>query len=391
MDNCHPPGASHHQKLIVVDRALAFIGGMDLCSSRWDDRPHVADKKERCTRGRPYGPYHDVQAYVTGEAVDVLRGWFARRWQLAACEELVLPDAPRGELSFEPTLAVRAPRIGLARTVPVQEDPPVPSVRELFQLHLRAIGEAQRVLYIENQYLSSDELGHALEARLDAGPPHLEIVIVLPERSAGFKERISIGVYQQAILERLTQAAARNGHALGVYYPVAPGPDGDVPVFIHAKVLAVDDRFLLVSSANLTNRSMSFDTELGIAWESRDSTASLRSARVELLGEHCGVSRDEAEALVGPVDGLVARLDAHARERRGALRVHGRNVDEKPGWLLSRLLPPDNPFDPDGIEDVLPEPGAWLDRLLRDPVTFVAHNGRRLGRRLGHAKHRHRG
>src|SRR6185503_16937383 len=92
----------------------------------------------------------------------------------------------------------------------------------------------------------------------------LEIVMVLPERSAGFKERISIGVYQAALLERITRTAAETGHHLGVYYQVARGSSEDVPVFIHAKVLAVDDRFLLVSSANATNRSMGYDTELGV-------------------------------------------------------------------------------------------------------------------------------
>lgn len=371
MDNCHPPGASHHQKLIVVDRAVAFVGGMDLCTSRWDDREHCAHKRERCTNGKADGPYHDIQAYVTGDAVDILRGWFAQRWKLATCEELVVPDIPRSDVAFRGTLAVHAPRIGLARTWPKLDEPPMEPIRELMQLHLRAISQAKRVIYIENQYLSSDELCRAIEARLEAGPPKLELVMVLPEKSAGLKERISIGVYQQAILERLTAAARRTGHALGVYYQAASTPEGDVPVFIHAKVLAVDDRFLLVSSANLSNRSMTFDTELGIAWEAPEPTPSLRTVRIDLLAEHCGLARDDAEALVGPTDGLVARLDAFARDRRGALRLHRRNVDEKPGWLLGRLLPPETPFDPDDVEDLMPEPGLWLDRLLRDPVQLA--------------------
>jgi phospholipase D1/2 len=385
MDNCHPPGASHHQKLIAIDRALAFVGGMDLCTSRWDDREHCATKKERCTHGRPDQPYHDVQAYITGEAVDTLRRWFVRRWELATGEAIEPPDAPRAELAFDPTFAVHAPRIGLARTWPAMDDPPIEPITELLQLHLRAIAQAKRLLYIENQYLSSDELGRALEARLVAGAPHLQIVIVLPARSAGFKERISIGVYQQAILARIGAAARRGGHALGVYYQAACGPEGDVPVFIHAKVLAVDDRFLLVSSANTSNRSMSFDTELGVAWESPEPTPSLRAARIDLLAEHCGLSLPEAETVVGPIDGLVARLDqlAHGRERK--LRIHHRNVDEKPGWLLSRLLPPETPFDPDGIEDMLPEPGIWLDRVLRDPVKLIGRGSRNLGVRLGKA------
>lgn len=390
MDNCHPPGASHHQKLICVDRAVAFVGGMDLCTSRWDDRTHCADKTERCTKGKPDGPYHDVQAYLTGNAVDILRGWFAQRWTRATGEELHVPDAPNASVPFTPTFAVAAPLVGLVRTLPPLDDPECEPVTEILQLHLRAIGQAKRLIYIENQYLSSDELCRAIEARLAGEGPRLQIVMVLPEKSAGRKERISIGVYQQAIFERIGAAATRYGHALGVYYQAARGKDGDVPVFIHAKVLAVDDRFLLVSSANTTNRSMSFDSELGVAWEAREPTPSLRAARIELLGEHCGMAGDEAEQLVGPIEGLVARLDELARSRRGALRLHRRNADEKPGWLMSRLLPPETPFDPDGVEDMMPEPGAWLDRIFRDPLKLAKASGKHVGGQLRHALRRKR-
>lgn len=197
--------------------------------------------------------------------------------------------------------------------------------------------------------------------------PRLEIAIVLPEKSSGLKEWISIGIYQRRILERLTEAAARTGHRLGVYFSCAPG--GHESVFIHAKVLAVDDRFLLVSSANTSNRSMGFDSELGMAWEAPAPTASIQAARIELLREHCGLSAMEAASVLAPIDGLIARLDDLACSKRYRLRVHQRNTDEKPGWLLSKLIPDDTPFDPDdprSFRESLPEPPAWLDRLLRE-------------------------
>ena len=392
MDNCHPPGASHHQKLICVDRAVAFVGGMDLCTSRWDDRQHSAQNAQRCSKegDSPHGPYHDVQAYVMGNGVDILRGWFCKRWERATRKPLELPDGPTGGIEIKPTIPIAAPHVGLARTLPPLEDPKCEAVTELLQLHLRAIGAAKRVIYIENQYLSSDELCRAIEERLASDGPKLEIVMVFPERSAGKKEEISIGVYQQAIFKRLTKAAAVYGHKLGVYYHAVPGEDGDVPVFIHAKVLLVDDRFLLCSSANTTNRSMSFDTELGIAWESQEEAPSIRRARIEMMGEHCGVWNDEAEALCGKVDGLVDRLDAFAREKRGALRIHCRNADEAPGPILSRILPPETPFDPDSIEDTMPEPGAWLDRIFRNPIAFGGHLGKRIGGAVRRATRTHR-
>ena len=366
MDNTCPPGASHHQKMFIIDRSIAFLGGQDLCDGRWDDRDHRATSGPRSTQGRPDKPYHDVNAYVTGDGVDVLRGWFAERWQHATGRRLELPAMPRTRIEIEPTFELAAPRIALARTWPEVGD--TSEICELLRLHQRAIASAQRLIYIENQYFSSHQITKALEARMrQRGAPKLDIVMVLPKESAGFKERMTIGVYQAELLARLTKVARRTGHRLGVYYRLACECDGEeVPVFVHAKVLAVDDRFLLVSSANLTNRSMGFDSELGIAWEAPAPTEVLRGARVELLAEHCGVTGDEARRLLASPAGLVRRLDELAHARQHMLRIHERNRSERAGWLLRRVLPKRTHFDPENPQQFiegLPEPVAWLDRL----------------------------
>lgn len=394
MDNAHPVGASHHQKLIVVDRGIAFVGGMDVCTSRWDRREHAAASAERArSPWGSYAPYHDVQAFVGADtaracaAIDILRGWFCERWLGATGTPLVLPDVAPAAIAITPSFVVEAPRVGLTRTLPAQDEPPTELVKEIYELHLRAIAEAQRLIYIENQYFSSNELGDAFVRRMTSDGPPLEIAIVLPDKSAGWKERISIGAYQQRILARLTEVAARTGHRLGVYYQCAPADDGEVPVFVHAKVLAVDDRFLLVSSANTSNRSMTFDSELGLAWEAPAPTVSLRDARIELLREHCGMSDAEALRELTEITGLVDRLDALATARSHRLRMHRRNVDEKPGWLLSKLLPSESPMDPDHsmVEELLPEGGSLLDRLLRDPLMLISNRGRIAGRKLRRA------
>jgi phosphatidylserine/phosphatidylglycerophosphate/cardiolipin synthase-like enzyme len=370
IDNAHPFGAAHHQKMLIVDRSVAFVGGIDLCKGRWDDREHAAEQPDRCEKpGHPYAPYHDVQAVVVGDAVDTLRGWFHDRWHAATNKHLVERDLPRHVFPIRTTIDVTADRLGLARTIPRGDDPPTPAIKELYELHKRAIASAERSIYVENQYFSCDEIARAFERRMRAGGPPLDIVVLLPHASGGFKERISIGVYQARILERLTRIAGETGHRLGIYYTAAPGPEGDVPVFIHAKVLAVDDRFLLVSSANLSNRSMGFDTELGVAWESAESRASIRHVRSSLLREHCGVDGDFAE------DHLVTRLDALASAKTRRLRIHGRNADEKPGWLMSKLIPDETLFDPDdpqSMQESLPEPGVWLDRLFGEPAHWLA-------------------
>lgn len=383
MDNCHPTGGSQHQKIIVVDRSIAFVGGMDVCTSRWDDRAHRPGDPLRTTRGRPYPPHHDVQAFITGEAVDVLRDWFDCRWKMATGDRLPARELPREEIAIEPTVEMHAPRIGLSHTWPEIDGCPVPQNRELRRLHLDAIASAERLIYIENQYFSCDEIEKVLRHRMETRfAPPLEIVVVLPAKSAGFKERISIGVYQAKILQALGDTALLTGHRFGVYYSAASGPEGDVPVFVHSKVMAVDDRFFLVSSANLTNRSMSFDSELGIAWEAPTECPSIRAARVELLREHTGLPLDESAAALGPMSGLVDRLDAIARAGAHRLRLHERNQNELPGRLLGPFIPRDPPFDPDHVEDLLPEPEAFLDRFLRDPLVMLGHAARNVARKF---------
>ena len=40
LDSCLPLGACHHQKLVIVDGNLAFCGGLDLTTRRWDTPEH---------------------------------------------------------------------------------------------------------------------------------------------------------------------------------------------------------------------------------------------------------------------------------------------------------------------------------------------------------------
>src|SRR5690606_25957780 len=62
MDGEHPPGGSHHQKMVVVDDALAFVGGLDLTRARWDTPAHSPGDPRRVeTAPEPYRPFHDIE------------------------------------------------------------------------------------------------------------------------------------------------------------------------------------------------------------------------------------------------------------------------------------------------------------------------------------------
>jgi phosphatidylserine/phosphatidylglycerophosphate/cardiolipin synthase-like enzyme len=349
-DACEVDGGSHHQKFVVMDGALAFAGGMDVCEARWDDRRHLATNPLRLSHGHPQKPYHDVQAFVAGgDGPAALADLFVERWARARGDALTLPPAAEPPRVEPPRGLLPLPggALALSRTDPRRTG----SVREVEQLFADAIAAADRCIYAETQYFSSRRICGALVSRMQAaGRPKLEIVVVVNERAEAIKEELAVGLRQAEILERLRQEAAATGHALGIYWSRPEGANDPFPAtYIHSKVMIVDDRFLTVGSANLTNRSMGVDSELHLSWEasaddaSAALVASIRDLRVSLLAEHSGYDRDAVEAF-GSLPGLVGRLDAVADRSR--LRRHGPPRPAQQA-ALEVLDPQDLPFDPD--------------------------------------------
>jgi phospholipase D1/2 len=330
-DDTVPLGGSHHQKVAIIDGRIAFVGSQDLCQARWDDSAHCADNPLRTSRfGIAYKPYHEVQVCLTGLPVRSLVELFVDRWRDATGEELepsslvAAYGASADRIDVSTTLPMPAASVALSRTMPEIEGRE--GVREIQALLVRAIQNAERFIYMETQYLTSCAMRDALAARMaDHSRPPLDIVLVLPRKPEKLKEELTIGPPQAVMLETLANVARENGHALGMYNVVAPSPDSeDVYVYIHAKLMIVDDRFMTIGSANFTNRSMTIDSELNVSWEAapadRRLHAAIRRARVRLLLEHTGGAARVRELVSGR--GLVARLDALADTVGGRLRHH---------------------------------------------------------------------
>jgi phospholipase D1/2 len=346
----HPAaGGSHHQKFVVIDGGLSFLGGMDVCEARWDDRRHRADNPLRVSHGRPHKPYHDVQAWLAGrQPAHALEELFSERWRRAGGPPLELRVAPPPDVPLRGSLPIAGTSVALSRTEPRPDGTTIREVQHLFE---DAIAAAERLIYIETQYFTSRRIREALLARMRAaGRPRPGIVIILNEQAEALKEELAVGLRQAQNIELLRDAAAASGCALGCYFSLCDGANETFrATYIHSKLMIVDDRFLTVGSANLTNRSMGLDSELHAAWEQEEERGRLidtiRNVRVSLLAEHTGLSQADAAGLEA-IDGLVARLDA---------------IAARPGARLQRLPPPtqaqqtamqlvdpeDLPFDPE--------------------------------------------
>lgn len=339
-DGTVPLGGSHHQKVAIIDGRIAFCGSQDLCHSRWDDSSHRVDNPERVARfGFHYKPYHEVQAVVTGAPARTFVELFVDRWRDATGEELdpaslVAPRAHGDDgLDIPVTLPFPPARVGISRTLP--DVPGRAEVREVRELLTNAIASAERLVYVESQYVTSCAVRDALVARMrDRRRPPLEVVFVLPRRPERFKEEFTVGWPQAQFFESIVEAGAAHGHSVGLFDVAKRSGKDEAYVYVHSKLMIVDDRFMTVGSANLTNRSMTIDSEANLSWEARTEDRALRNAirraRVRLLLEHVGPFADASRMLraVVPARGLVARLEALCDDPASSLRRHDRRHEE---------------------------------------------------------------
>lgn len=308
----HPVGASHHQKLVVIDDAVAFVGGLDLSKSRWDTRAHLPLNPRRVDAdGEGYAPFHDVQMMVTGNAAAALGDLVRDRWLRATRRRLSAPPRCSVEELWPPNLSpdlLECP-VALLRTQPQYEE--LNERREIEQAYLSAIKRARRSIYIESQYFTAQAIGRALAQRLsEHGGP--DVVLVLRQHCDGWLERQTMDSLRARLLHDV-ELADHYGR-LRVYAPVVPGDEGGVPVAVHSKLIVVDDEFVCIGSANVSNRSMGFDTECNVAIEARGQApvqAVIAAFRNGLLAEHLGVAPDrigqqilQSGSLAGAIDAL---------------------------------------------------------------------------------------
>lgn len=272
---------TQHQKAIVIDGQIAYVGGMDLTSyqgDRWDTPTHPLR----------VGPnWHDVQLRLQGGVVADVEANFRQRWGAVTGEN----DLPQRRPTLEP--AWRTPA-QIVRTIPRRTYPFAP--RGEFGIHhayLQALRGARRLIYLENQYLWSPQVMDALLALLAAPPdPAFRIVLMLPAQAEDGK------FDNDHHVARLRDADAGRG-LIGIYCPytcgIGPGQRAFTyrPTYVHAKVAIIDDAWCTVGSANLNERGLITDTELNAVVRDADVA---RTLRLDLWSEHLGLPVEELAA-----------------------------------------------------------------------------------------------
>jgi len=316
-DASHPIGATHHQKVIAIDGALAFCGGIDMTVDRWDtSEHHDRDPRRRRPTGGRYPPWHDATAAVNGGAARALADLCRDRWQAAVGEAIPVLDAPDPDLWIDGLDAqLTDVDVAIARTKPGSAGK---EVREIEAMFLDLIAGAERYVYADNQYFASRRIAEAIGRRLvEARPP--EFVLVNPESADGWLQEKAMGTARAELMRALAKLDAHD--RFRIYTPVTAG---GTPIYVHAKLMIVDDVVVQIGSANMNNRSLGLDSECDVAVAS-PTGGTIAALRDRLMAEHLGTDPATVARTLAETGSLIATVDA--------LAGHGKT--------LRRFRPPD--------------------------------------------------
>jgi phosphatidylserine/phosphatidylglycerophosphate/cardiolipin synthase-like enzyme len=335
-------GGSHHQKLVVVRRPgypardVAFIGGIDLGHSRNDDSEHLGDpqRMEFPDTYGPQPPWHDIQAEVSGPAVHDLEHTFRERWygssvldlpspirqlydrayHMGAMTSRPLPEPLKADETARGTHAVQVLRTYPAR---LRRYPFAPlGERSIAHAYRKAFTRARSLIYLEDQYLWSSAVAGLIATAL-RDKPDLHVIAVVPRYpdSDGPVTKLPGMLARHDVMRA---CAAAGGDRFAVYD--LENHQG-TPVYVHAKVVVVDDVWAMVGSDNLNRRSWSHDSELSIgvldyaldAREPRDpaglgdgARGFARDLRLRLGREHLDRGPDDVADLLHPREAFAA-------------------------------------------------------------------------------------
>ncbi|GIM90246.1 phospholipase D family protein [Paractinoplanes toevensis] len=352
-------GGSHHQKLVVLrhpghpELDIAFAGGIDLCHSRRDAADHHGDP-QAVQMASAYGknpPWHDVQLALRGPVVGALDLCFRERWTdptpldqhgpiSTVVDRLRHADQHADKLPPQPPdpPACGPHNIQVLRTYPAMRPPysfAPKGERTVARGYTKAIRNARRLVYLEDQYLWSTEVADLFASALKENPDlHLIAVVprhpdvdgrfALPPNEIGREEAINL--CRKAAPERVHVFDLEN-HA-------------GTPVYVHAKVCVVDDVWCSVGSDNFNRRSWTHDSELSCATldETMDERTPnswgprrfARDLRLALTREH--LDRDDDQGLIDPLD--VVREMTAAADRLQSWKDGGRKGPRPPGRLF---------------------------------------------------------
>jgi phosphatidylserine/phosphatidylglycerophosphate/cardiolipin synthase-like enzyme len=297
----------HHEKLVIVDDEIAFVGGIDLTAlagDRYDSNEHSY---------KPDGiGWHDASSRLRGPIVRDVAAHFALRWEAVHGQALPLGEtlAPAGDVTAQ-----------LTRTVPEGAYDVLPRGEfSILESYVRALRSAKHLIYLENQFLWSPEIVTILEGKLRNPPSDdFRVVVLLPHKANNGQDDT------RGMLGRLVAADDGRANFLAATIMSRTG-ERSGPLYVHAKIGIVDDAWLAIGSANLNEHSLFNDSEVDVVTCDPELA---RRTRLTLWQEHLEGLADGDPARV--IDERWRPIASEQLERRRAGAPLTHHLVELPG------------------------------------------------------------
>ena len=327
-------GATHHQKMVLVDyidpdKAVGFIMGHNMLSQYWDTDKH-SSFMQSCDRGRD-GPtgWQDISSCVYGEVLKHMSDNFTQAWEKDTKDST--PKRERESINkeaFSPT-PLRLQDINQRLLLPIPltrvmgqicRTQPQYNAWDILKAYMESVKRARNYIYIENQYFRFQEIAEQLKKTAlelissgrdpeECGYLYLFVVTNSTEKpeDPSWTSNSPGGYQTYKMLDCLGRADLMPNYAKkekGVTEEIKPqqipglksiictlvSPDSKaekwMPVYVHSKMMMVDDIFMIQGSANINLRSMAFDSEIAIALQDTDSSSIIATMRNQLWSLH---------------------------------------------------------------------------------------------------------
>jgi phosphatidylserine/phosphatidylglycerophosphate/cardiolipin synthase-like enzyme len=313
-----------HQKSWVIDAGqngeTTFIGGINLSVSSMTRPGH---------HGAPEKQTHDVYTELRGPSATDAHHNFVQRWNEASerltddgCwppntlnNDLPFPQATspvRGDVTAQVQRTVRADYYTNGHPTPGGVAYPIrQGEHTLHEQYLSAIRAARRTIYIENQALGAPDIVEELHQVLERG---VQVVSLVPAGADAFMRAARNNPGSQAFFRRFDELDRHPHFTLAGI--AAAGSNGAMrDIYVHSKIMLIDDTWATIGSCNIGARSFFGDTELNVSFQGPDA---VRRLRCDLFTEHLAADTammTDAEAL-----SLFARI---ARRNAGLGKASG--------------------------------------------------------------------
>lgn len=314
----------HHQKSFVIDGKVGFVGGINSTQPYWDTPAHDPLDTRRLPFNTPSAgheqalvdnpPLHDVFSRFEGPCIIDVETNFVERWNGASNHHggKTKPvavhrgiGAATGDLKLQITRTI-APKT--YKNTSKGET----SIREIY---LKAIAAAESLIYFEDQYYFDDEIDAAIKQATRRGVKVIGLLARTPDSGT------HLGIMEQ-VMERANRLEIEAPSLFGednveLYCPVAAWADpGELgrhlyrDIYVHAKLMIVDDIFLTLGSANISFTSLDFHSEMNVVVNDAATASALRK---RLWREHLDDQLLDERIFKDPITGF-GLWKAHRQE-----------------------------------------------------------------------------